>query len=179
MAEDGWEPVYEVVNLADAESVRGEVANQLGRFHKLMDRSPTHIDSHQHVHRIEPIASIVADFARSLGCPVRQAAPGIAACGDFYGQAADGSPLSDAIGPDALISLVRRLEPGITEVACHPAADDDFDNVYASERGRELLTLCDPAVRHEILSSGIVLTSFHHVRPLGVEGGSPVWMLRA
>ena len=179
LAEDGWQPVYEVVDLSDHDAVRAEIANQLGRFHKLMDRTPTHIDSHQHVHRVDPTASIVAEFARRLGCPVRQAAPGVTYCGDFYGQAADGSPLPEAINPARLIGLLRDLGPGITELACHPGADDDFDSAYGAERCTELMSLCDPSVRAELERSGIVLTSYHKVRSAGVGKSSPTWVLNA
>src|SRR5439155_23833442 len=46
-----WVAVYEVVDTADPVAVRAEIANQLQRFRWLTGHDPTHLDSHQHVHR--------------------------------------------------------------------------------------------------------------------------------
>jgi predicted glycoside hydrolase/deacetylase ChbG (UPF0249 family) len=176
---DGWEPVYEVVPLAHEEGVRDEIARQLGRFHKLMGRSPTHIDSHQHVHREEPVASIAAEFGRRLSCPVRHIAPGISYCGDFYGQSQDGSSMPDAISTESLIRLLDRLPPGITELACHPGQEDDLDSVYALERRTELRALCDPVVRDALNRSGIALIAFNQLLQVPGKGAEPVrWVLQ-
>src|SRR6266480_4583843 len=45
-----WQPLYEVVDVADADAVRYEVLQQFDRFCELTGRTPTHLDSHQHVH---------------------------------------------------------------------------------------------------------------------------------
>jgi predicted glycoside hydrolase/deacetylase ChbG (UPF0249 family) len=159
--EAGWEPVYENVDLSDSDAVRTEIANQLGRFHKLMNRPPTHIDSHQHVHREEPVRSIVSEFARRLDCPVRGLTSTISYCGEFYGQHSDGSVNGEAITARALINLLGRLGPGLTEMGCHPGEDEDLDNAYATERHLELRALCDPEVRKTLMKQGIVLVSYH------------------
>src|SRR5437763_1168331 len=52
--DEAWSSVYEVVPLNDPGAVADEVARQLATFRHLMGREPTHIDSHQHVHREEP-----------------------------------------------------------------------------------------------------------------------------
>src|SRR5262245_19549640 len=59
----GWVPVYEVVALEDAEAVRQEAARQLAAFRRLLGRDPTHLDSHQHVHRREPVRHILVELA--------------------------------------------------------------------------------------------------------------------
>src|SRR5687768_15266873 len=43
-----WEPLEEVVDLTDAAAVADETERQLDRFSVLMERRPTHLDSHQH-----------------------------------------------------------------------------------------------------------------------------------
>src|SRR5579864_4718762 len=45
-----WVPLYSVVPTSDSRAVTDEVQRQFTQFQKLMDRPPTHIDSHQHVH---------------------------------------------------------------------------------------------------------------------------------
>lgn len=160
---EAWEPVYVVAPTDDVQAVSTELGNQLGRFHKLMSRPPTHIDSHQHVHRSEPVASVVADFARRLGVPVRESSTSVRYCGSFYGQSGDGSPYPEGITVDALLKILDGLQPGVTELSCHPGLDDDLDNAYAVERGAEVTVLCDPRVRQAIDLLGISLVSYRTV----------------
>lgn len=166
---DGWEAVYEVVPDGDSDAVAGEVANQLGRFHKLMGRSPTHIDSHQHVHRNEPVRSAVLGFARRLGIPVRELTAGVRYCGGFYGQLGDGTPYPHGITVDNFVALLDSLEPGVTELSCHPAATEDDASVYSGERLRELAVLCDPAVRQALEQRSVILVSAGELAPLGAD----------
>src|SRR5579863_7393824 len=56
-----WAPLYEVVDESDADAVSEEVARQLQDFERLVGRPPTHLDSHQHRHRRQPLKSIVVD----------------------------------------------------------------------------------------------------------------------
>src|SRR5262245_17774008 len=81
-----WVPVYEVVALEDGEAVRQEVERQLAVFRDLIGRDPTHLDSHQHVHRREPVRQILASVAAELRIPLRHYTPDIHYCGEFYGQ---------------------------------------------------------------------------------------------
>lgn len=163
-----WEPVYEVVPLHDPVAVREEVARQLLVFRRLTGAAPTHVDSHQHVHRHEPARTVLRDLAGTLGVPLRHDAPAVRYCGAFYGQAPDGTSLPEAVGPDALIRLVAALPAGVTELACHPALGDDLDTMYHRERAREAASLCAPGVKAALARHGIVLCSFRDV-PLAVS----------
>lgn len=60
----------------------------------------------------------------------------------------------------ALVEIVAGLPPGVTELACHPAAAVDFESAYAAERVEELRALCDPAVREAVAVAGVRLVSF-------------------
>lgn len=156
----GWEALYEVVPLDDAAAVRGELDRQLETFRELAGRPPTHLDSHQHAHRREPVRTLALEAARRLGVPVRHLTPGVSYCGRFYGQAPDGSPSRDAISVPALIALLAELPAGVTELACHPGHGGDTGTMYSAERAIELRTLCDPSVRAAIEAEGIELRSF-------------------
>src|SRR5258708_5839654 len=70
-----WAPVYEVAPLNDSTAVAEEVARQLAAFRRLLGREPTHIDSHQHVHREAPARSILTALARRLTVPLRDCHP--------------------------------------------------------------------------------------------------------
>src|SRR6516165_9836112 len=57
--EDEWTPLYQVVSPDDAEEVELEAWCQLDTFRRLLRRNPTHLDSHQHVHRREPVRTVL------------------------------------------------------------------------------------------------------------------------
>jgi chitin disaccharide deacetylase len=149
-ADGEWHPRYERVDLADVDAVHDEVRAQLEVFSRLVGRTPTHIDSHQHVHAREPAAGAVSAIGSRLGVPVRLADPQVRYCGDFYGQSETGESYGERITPSFLASLIEALPQGTTELCCHPAAVVDFDTTYAVERPVELRTLCDPVVRRAL-----------------------------
>jgi predicted glycoside hydrolase/deacetylase ChbG (UPF0249 family) len=65
-----WVPLYEVVPI-EHDAILDEVLRQVSAFRGLFGRDPTHIDSHQHRHREEPVLSAVRAVADSLGVPLR------------------------------------------------------------------------------------------------------------
>jgi predicted glycoside hydrolase/deacetylase ChbG (UPF0249 family) len=156
-----WVPLYQVVSLDDDAAVQAEVARQLAAFRRLVGRDPTHLDSHQHVHRSGPAQRVLSATGTDLGIPVRQQTPGVSYCGDFYAQDGEGQCYPDLITPDALLALLRRLPPGVTELGCHPGEGDLPDTMYVKERSDEVKTLCDPRLRQSLPSLGIELISFH------------------
>ena len=158
--EGEWVQAYEVVPYEDAEAVVREVARQLDEFRRLMHREPTHLDSHQHIHRQEPVSGIVTALGAELRLPVRDFTPAIGYRGDFYGQGDKCAPFPEGISVENLLELFRKLPPGITELGCHPGADAGLDSVYRAERLREVKTLCDPSVRAALEAGGIELISF-------------------
>ena len=160
--DDGWRLRYQVVDTDDAAAVDKEVARQLGLFEEIAGRRPSHLDSHQHVHRSEPVRSIVVAAAERLGVPVRDATPHIRYRGDFYGQDGRGYPVPEAITPVALVGVLDGLPDGITELGCHPGLGP-VDDVYGSEREIETRTLCEPGIRAAIERLGIELCSFADV----------------
>lgn len=155
-----WEILYEVVSPEDRIAVRDEVTRQLDNFRRLLGRDPTHIDSHQHAHRVDPARAILLEIARDLGVPLRHFTPTIRYYGGFYGQTPEGVPLSQAISTEALIRILTSLSPGITELSCHPGEDDDIFTMYCQERSQEVKALCDPQVQAVITRIGIELHSF-------------------
>jgi predicted glycoside hydrolase/deacetylase ChbG (UPF0249 family) len=162
-----WRERYHVVDTADGAAVEREVERQLARFAAVTGGPPTHVDSHQHVHRDEPVRSVVADAARSLGVPVRHA-PGIRYHGGFYGQGRHGEPLPELISARALARMLVELPDGAGELACHPAEAVDLTTAYGPERVAELRALCDPAVRRAARERGVRLCAFPDLhRPEG------------
>jgi predicted glycoside hydrolase/deacetylase ChbG (UPF0249 family) len=155
-----WTALYQRADPADADAVEREVRAQLECCCDLLGRPPTHIDSHQHVHRKEPARSILTGIAADLHVPLRHFTPSIHYCGDFYGQTAEGSPLPERIGTAALVTLLHRLPDGLTELACHPGYSDGLETMYDLERIVELRTLCHADVRQALTDAAIRVVSF-------------------
>jgi len=155
-----WVAAYEVVPTDDATAVGAEVAAQVERFCTLMGREPTHLDAHQHTHRSEPTTSIVLEFGRRFGIPVRGFTSEVRYEGGFYGQSGKGEPWPEGITVTALCDLLRALPPGVSELGCHPAIEDESGSSYSIERTVETATLCDPRVRDTLDEEGIALRSY-------------------
>lgn len=148
--DEAWVPLYEVVPLNDEQAADDEIRRQLEMFRALTGRDPTHLDSHQHVHSREPVRSVMTMLAAELGVPLRHVTNGVRYCGDFYGQMTDGTPLPGSISVAAIMQILAALEPGTTELACHPGYAPDLDTMYRDERASEVDVLCDPRVREMV-----------------------------
>ena len=160
--EDGeWRAAYERCSLEDAAAVEAESRAQLEAFEALAGRAPTHLDSHQHTHMSEPVASVAAGLASELGIPLR--ARGIRYEGGFYGQTGEGDPFPEGIEPERLVELIESIPAGWTELGCHPGLGVDAGSTYGPERESELRALCDPRVRGAIEAAEIELRSFAQV----------------
>jgi predicted glycoside hydrolase/deacetylase ChbG (UPF0249 family) len=155
-----WTPLYEVVPLAVEQAVAAEADRQLAAFRHLVGRDPTHLDSHQHVHRAEPVRSVLAARAAALGVPLRGVSPEATYCGAFYGQSSEGGSRAEVISVAGLIGILEALPDGRTELVCHPSVGNDIDGMYRSERTQETKTLCDARVRQAIVAGRIALCSF-------------------
>jgi predicted glycoside hydrolase/deacetylase ChbG (UPF0249 family) len=155
-----WVALYEVVPADDASAVAREVTRQLEAFRDLVGRAPTHLDSHQHVHRSGPARSAVWQAARALGVPVRHFCPGVRHCGDFYGQTGDGQPFPEGVTVERLLVILAGLPAGVTELACHPGDGEGLDSMYRTERAQEVRALCDARVPAALTAGGVSLCSF-------------------
>ena len=161
-----WSALYQVVPPHDAGAVRDEAARQIETFLHLLGRPPTHVDSHQHAHRAEPLHGIAQSLAAQLRVPLRHFTPGVHYCGHFYGQGGKGDPLPQLITPAALTEVIRALPPGVTELACHPGDDPALDSPYRDERAVEVQALCHPMVRAALDEQGVKLVVFRDLQKL-------------
>ena len=166
-----WRAGYQVVRDEDPEAVTEETWRQVERFDELVGALPSHIDSHQHVHRSDPAHAAVALVCRELGVPLRMEDPAITHCGAFHGQSGTGEPLHAGISTAALVDLVEAVTEGVTELLCHPGLGDESGSVYGAERDLEVAALCDPAVRAAVETAGIELITFRDVALNGERVG--------
>jgi predicted glycoside hydrolase/deacetylase ChbG (UPF0249 family)/glycosyltransferase involved in cell wall biosynthesis len=167
-----WLLVESVVPLDDGDQVAEEILYQLAAFRALFSRDPTHIDSHQDVHRADPTRSLLLTVARKLGVPLRHFASEITVRWAFGDRGADGRTLAANVSATRLRRLLVELPPGCTELVCRPAVGSAGDGAWGRERERELEALCDPTVRRDIEERGIRRVSFHELgsRPSGKGG---------
>ena len=155
-----WVGLYERVDRHDARAVEVEIRTQLAICRDLLQRDPTHLDSHQHVHTEEPARSILKGVATELGVPLRHYSPCVRHEGRFYGQGRTGEPFAAGITVAHLMDMLRGLPGGVTEIACHPGFAHDLETMYRTERQLELEALCDPGVRRAICQESIELIGF-------------------
>lgn len=161
--DENWSPLYTVVDPDDVRAVDREVRRQIELFRDLVGRDPTHIDSHQHVHRSPELLPLFRTVAEETRAFLREGSHGITYDGRFYGWDRYGIPIPSAIGVDALDGIIRSLRPGFTELGCHPGLGSDMISPYRDERAIETVALCDPRVGEAILASGVELSSFRDV----------------
>ena len=155
-----WLQTWHVIATDDAAAVAIEIESQLDTFFRLMGRMPTHLDSHQHVHRHEPVRSAATAVATRLGIPLRGITEGITFRGDFYGHGTKASPHPEGVSVSNLITLLLERPPGTTELSCHPGLDESLASCYRFERLTEVRTLCDDRVRAAVQDGDIRLVSF-------------------
>jgi chitin disaccharide deacetylase len=129
----------------DARHIRAEVAAQISRVLEA-GINPTHLDSHQHLHLLPPILTVVLEALASAGILVvrlpddrsqgrglrrkilaglsRRALPrigvlGIRSVDHFWGLAHSGR-----LNETHLRRVLERLKEGVNEIMCHPGFSD-------------------------------------------------------
>jgi predicted glycoside hydrolase/deacetylase ChbG (UPF0249 family) len=148
-------------DLTNPAAVRDEWHRQLERFHQLLGRNPTHVDSHRHVHRQEPVAKLFQELVAPLNVPLRGDGR-IHFVGGFYAQWQWKTTELEYVSVPFLEELLRaEVGEGWIEVSCHPGyRSPDFTSVYLLEREVEVRTLTDPRVRATLGQLGIRLASY-------------------
>ena len=155
---------------ARKDEARIELGLQIDEFRKIMGRFPTHLDSHHHVGRHEPILELVLDFAKAIKVPVRTQDPEVRALArqaalktpdHFMGDAATDAYWSS----ERVLAHLRDLPGGVTEFMTHPGYyDDDLSySRYGRQRETEMIGLGTPAARAAVASLGITLCHFGEI----------------
>jgi predicted glycoside hydrolase/deacetylase ChbG (UPF0249 family) len=150
-----------LVDLEDRDACRAELRAQYARFLELVGRKPTHLDSHQHVHRHHMRRGLFEELADEQALPLRDRPP-VVFKGGFYGQWTYGVFEPEKVSFEALERILRNeIGEGIFEMSCHPGyRDPALEAVYHDEREHELRTLTDPRLRPLLAELGIALVSY-------------------
>jgi hopanoid biosynthesis associated protein HpnK len=184
---------YVTGRLADAE-VRTELRAQLRRVVDA-GLKPTHVDTHKHIHCLPRVLDAVIAVAAEMGIdkirlPIeattsqaggsitsrakvailrtlfsgarrKLATAGITTTDHFAGLYD-----SDKLDAEALDRILAHLQPGATEIMCHPGDAEDAAIPYGGSwlnRQRELDALLDPRLKERIAASDIQLTNFRDI----------------
>jgi len=148
-------------------AVQAEFQAQLDTFVQAFGCLPEHLDTHHHVHQHPVVMEVVLDLAatlhlpvRSLDAPMRTAitARGLASPAHFLGDAGD-EPYWTV---RRLLATIQAIEPGVTEIMCHPGYFDDAIaySRYSRQRDVERQTLCSPEVVASLRQEGIQLVTY-------------------
>jgi predicted glycoside hydrolase/deacetylase ChbG (UPF0249 family) len=153
-----------LIDLDDPTACRAELWRQYWLFMELIRAKPTHLDSHQHVHRHFMRRSLFEELAEAEDLPLRDRAP-VTFKGGFYGQWEYGVSEPEKVSLEALEKILRReLTGGIYEMSCHPGYyDPAFDAVYHREREHELRTLTDPRLPRILDEERLDLISYREL----------------
>jgi len=153
----------------DPRQIRQELGAQAARFRTVFGRRPSHVDSHHHLHRFDPVLEVALDLAASLGLPLRALSPEMA---DEIRRRSLAAPdrMVGEVGPEPywtrerLLTTIASLEEGVTELVCHPGyADGTLTSSYATQRDAEREALCDPGVVEALRSAGIRLAGYREL----------------
>ena len=153
-----------LVEFDEPEICRAELRRQFDAFVAMRGCLPTHIDSHQHVHRRRPCLPSFEELADEHRLPLRDKPP-VTFKGGFYGQWEYGVTDPSKVSLEALERILAgELTSGIYELAVHPGRfDPEAEFVYHQERELELQTLCDPRLRNFLEENAIRLISYHQL----------------
>jgi len=149
-----------IPDLGDLRALRQELERQFHMFTDMTGQIPTHVDSHHHVHRKFHIVPLFIELCRTHRIPLRGFSE-VTYVGNFYGQWDPGKTDVRHISPEYLISLLRNLAPGFSELGCHPGdLGVPFDPVYDWQRRIELESLTDPRLSATVTRDAIRLINY-------------------
>jgi predicted glycoside hydrolase/deacetylase ChbG (UPF0249 family) len=152
---------------ARTEEARIELGNQIDVFRKIMGRFPTHLDTHHHVGRHDPILDLVLGFARALKVPVRSQDDtvrnaarrmGLQTPDHFMGESGSEPYWSR----ERTVAHLESLPAGLSEFMTHPGYfDDDLAySRYGRQRETELAGLTAAEAKQAVEQHGIRLVHF-------------------
>jgi chitin disaccharide deacetylase len=158
-----------LVDLDDGGACRAELRAQYARFRELMGTRPTHLDSHQHVHRHPMRRRLFEELADEESLPLRDRPP-VVFKGGFYAQWVYGVSEPERVSFSALERILRReITEGVYEMSCHPGYfDPALEAIYHREREAELRTLTDARRPPLLRELDIALISYREL-PRTVE----------
>lgn len=153
-----------LIDFDNPRACAAEIDAQVGAFCSATGSLPTHLDTHQNIHRDERLRPLFVEAAVRYGLPLREHSP-VRYFSNFYGQWDDGLAHPEHISIENLVRMLgEELYDGITELSCHPGyVGPDFESAYNTEREIEIRTLSEPRFLEFLQSSDVRLINFRDV----------------
>lgn len=116
----------EALVAADSREILAEARAQLRRFRELVGRLPTHLDSHQHAHRLPAVFETLVVLAWETGAAVRNTSPEMRDRLREEGLSTPDRFIEGALDSESSIErMLSGIDPGLTEIGFLPKAPDD------------------------------------------------------
>jgi predicted glycoside hydrolase/deacetylase ChbG (UPF0249 family) len=129
--------------------------------------APTHIDTHQHVHKEAAAFEAYCEIARSYGLTARSCSPAMTRSLRLAG--VDCPDMFECSWTPTKAGLIEAVDGRFAdchshslELMCHPGYTDPALlrlSSLGAAREKELAVLCDPDLRSELYARGIVIAS--------------------
>ena len=147
------------------------------RFEAWLGKSPTHIDTHHHIHRFEPVFEVLTELAEEYGISFRLSERVNLEVRERFHERE--IILADHLLPDIdphppfskvrLREVLDSLPEGIIEIMCHPAViDDELRSIssWVDARADELNALSDESIRPYLNELNVELTNYGKLNSL-------------
>ncbi len=145
-----------VISAVLIEKTKKEFLEQIRAFEQLTGKMPDHIDSHHHVHKLPRIFPFIKTWCKENGIPYRMQ---INFIDSFFGM-----PSTKQLSTENLISILKNIPHGVSELMCHPGiVTPDLKSSYSEQRELELKVLTSFRVKQEIKKLGIELINWKDV----------------
>jgi predicted glycoside hydrolase/deacetylase ChbG (UPF0249 family) len=156
------------IGQAAPDEIRREWRAQLDVF-RASGATPSHMDSHHHVHKRPDVFPVYLEFARELGIPARATNPAMAAALRGAGAVCADAFITGFFGEDLrverFLALVREAfaalpDTAVVELMCHPGyADPELAGIstYHQAREREIAVLTSPEAARGLAAMGVAL----------------------
>ncbi len=161
---------------ASADEIRREWRAQLDLL-RSCGVSPSHMDTHHHVHKRPDVFPVYLEFARELGIPARATNPAMAAALRAAGAICADAFITDFFGggltPGRFLELAAAAfaplpDTAVVELMCHPGIHDaelSRISAYSQAREQEIAVLSSPEVRRGLEDMGVAACG-----PEGIPG---------
>jgi len=140
-----------------------------GQVRRILDAGIrlTHLDTHKHTHLLPPVLKAVCRIAQEFGIPWVRRPVLFRARGCRTTDHFAGFTLTGRFDTAALVRVIRKLRPGLTEFMCHPGrCGPELEGARTrlkASRERELEALCAPQVREALSAAQVHLVSFREL----------------
>jgi len=149
--------VKKAISAELVEKTKMEFLEQVEIFKQLTGKMPDHIDSHKHVHKTPGIYPFIKSWCKKNRIPFRFQV-------NFIDSFFATSSMEEQLPIENLITILRNLPDGISEIMCHPGiVTPDLKSSYSKERESELKILTSDQIKQEINRLGIKLISWKGV----------------